>query len=41
MFCVGVHGPGVWFAYLGGGVLGGTIWGVGVRFEVGVGIVRD
>ena len=41
LFCVEVHGPGVWFTYLGGGVLGGVIWGMGVRFEVGVGIARD
>ena len=41
LFCVEVCGPGVWFMYLGGGVLGGAIWGMGVRFEVGVGITRD
>ena len=41
MFCVEVCGLGVWFTYLGGGVLGGTIWGMGVRFEAGVGIACD
>ena len=40
MFCIGVRGPGVWFAYLGG-VLGGAVWGVGVWFEVGVDIAHD
>ena len=41
MFGIGVRGPGIWFAYLGSGVLGGTVWGVGVQFEVGVSIARD
>ena len=41
MFCVGVCGPGVWFAYLGSGVLGGLVWGMGVQFEVGVDITHD
>ena len=40
MFCVRVCGLGVWFVYLGS-VLGGMVWGMGVQFEVGVGIVGD
>ena len=38
--CIGVCGAGVWFAYLGGGVLGGTFWGMGSRFGMGVGGAR-
>ena len=41
LFCVEVRGTGVWFTYLGGGVLGGAIWGMGVWFEVGVSIAHD
>ena len=40
LLCIGVRGAGVWFAYLGGGVLGGTFWGMGGRFGMGVGGVR-
>ena len=37
LLCVGVHGAGVWFTYLGGGVLGGMFWGMGGQFGMGAG----
>ena len=40
LLCVGVCGVGVWFAYLGGGVLGGTFWGMDGRFGMGAGGAR-
>src|SRR6266481_3927487 len=40
LFWVGVRGVGGGFGYLGGGVSGRKVWGVGSRFGAGASIVR-